>query len=35
MLTIRYESNFKKDFKRIKNSLLLILTRTGTHSDLF
>ena len=58
MLTIRYHSSFKKDYKRIvkrgydiskldeiidwlliyeidKGELLLLFTRTGTHSDLF
>ena len=50
MLTIKYQSAFKKDYKRIVkqgydirlliyeidgNELILYLTRTGSHSDLF
>jgi mRNA interferase YafQ len=52
MLTIRYSSRFKKDYKVVKKrgydtrlleevldikdkELILELTRTGTHSDLF
>ena len=49
MLTIKYQTAFKKDYKRIvhitpdwlliyeikNNELVLCLTRTGTHSDLF
>ena len=41
MLTIKYQAAFKKDYKRIVKRgydmrlLILYLTRTGSHSDLF
>ncbi len=40
MLTIKYQTAFKKDFKMlvyevIEEELLLYLMRTGTHSDIF
>ncbi|RGY98058.1 type II toxin-antitoxin system mRNA interferase toxin, RelE/StbE family [Clostridium sp. AM58-1XD] len=54
MLTIKFHSSFKKDYKRViglrvchitpkwllvyeidQEELILLLTRTGTHSDLF
>ena len=43
MFEVKYTTRFKKDYKRLKKrgndknetSLVLSLTRTGTHSDVF
>jgi len=35
MLTIKYETSFKRHDQINNSELILYLTRTGTHSDLF